>query len=851
MRLVSLELREWRAYEQCPIEFPDGLVSVGGPNGAGKSTIIEAVGWALFGKLRPGASVSDLRRQGGSGRPTAELVFQLGDTTYTVRRVAGGDCTLWVGDAEDEPEATGATNVSRRIAQELDLTWDIFKRSVFAEQKDLAALDPKATGPARRAHVERLLGLSKFKRAADRARAEVKSIDNEISGRTAELENEQELEAALAEAERMAEEESPRVNELKERLDAAEADYKATRRAVDQEHERTKQAAQLSERQAAAIRAAEAATGRHEDLVRRIEERKTATKRLAELEPEVRQAPYAEKELQALEALEEATGDLESARADLRGIEHDPDALLRDEARLGTLENECEGLRSAVSTLDAEIGSLEQRQVALADTASAGNPEERRAEVDHASEEERRLDREVSHLERRIEEDREHVEAVREGGPESPCPVCRKPYGDQYEEILAEHEADIAAAERELPRLQAALEQAAGDKRSAQEHHVAATDAAKALGRTTGPNTLRECQELLDAKRDRRELAAQRLSELDAELPALRDTVSGARARAGRWGPAHAIVDERQRRHAKAAEAAGREAYDGRAHEAARERSHHLAVVAAEAADLRAKVAGAQDLEAELAQAEAAIGTQQETAAKVQAGLDELAVEEGRLEALRESCRLSEDARDSLRSELEEARLAAQRQSQAVAELQRRLDALRQALVEVQRRRLDLRRYQVAVDILEQYREHESQRAWPQLQQGASALLAAASGGRYADIRLSTDYKLTIVDRGEEHGLARYSGGEQDLANLCLRLAIAEWVARERGTDISLVILDEVFGSQDEDRRRLLLDQLRALSARFRQMLIVTHLPDIADLCDSRIEVAIDEEGKSTAVVVP
>jgi exonuclease SbcC len=229
--------------------------------------------------------------------------------------------------------------------------------------------------------------------------------------------------------------------------------------------------------------------------------------------------------------------------------------------------------------------------------------------------------------------------------------------------------------------------------------------------------------------------------------------------------------------------------------------------------------------------------------------LKKLGLMSGQLAKLQTGCRESEERRDQLREDHQEARLKAQAHSHEVKELRRRLTALQKALAEVKRRRVELRRYQVAADVLEQYRQYESQRAWPQLHQGASALLAAATGGRYADIRLSADYKLTIVDRGEEHGLARYSGGEQDLANLCLRLAIAEWVAKQRGTDIGLVILDEVFGSQDEERRRLLLDQLRSLSTRFRQMLIVTHLPDIADLCDARIEVSIDEAGRSTAMV--
>jgi exonuclease SbcC len=128
--------------------------------------------------------------------------------------------------------------------------------------------------------------------------------------------------------------------------------------------------------------------------------------------------------------------------------------------------------------------------------------------------------------------------------------------------------------------------------------------------------------------------------------------------------------------------------------------------------------------------------------------------------------------------------------------------------------------------------------------------LAATTDGRYADIRLSDDYRLLIGDRGETHTLARYSGGEQDLANLCLRLAIADWVARERGVEIGFVILDEVFGSQDEERRQRILGELRALSTRFRQVLVITHLPELADLCDEQLDVRLDQPGTSSAHLV-
>jgi exonuclease SbcC len=129
-------------------------------------------------------------------------------------------------------------------------------------------------------------------------------------------------------------------------------------------------------------------------------------------------------------------------------------------------------------------------------------------------------------------------------------------------------------------------------------------------------------------------------------------------------------------------------------------------------------------------------------------------------------------------------------------------------------------------------------------------LLSAATDGRYADVKLASDYRLIIVDRGEEHELTRFSGGEQDLANLCLRLAIADWVSKERNVDLGFVILDEVFGSQDEERRQRLLSELRALSNRFRQMLVITHLPEIAELCDAQLVVTLPEPGRSTACFV-
>ena len=54
MKLLSLSLREFRSYERCNLEFPDGLIGVRGSNGAGKSTLAEAITWGPLWAASPG-----------------------------------------------------------------------------------------------------------------------------------------------------------------------------------------------------------------------------------------------------------------------------------------------------------------------------------------------------------------------------------------------------------------------------------------------------------------------------------------------------------------------------------------------------------------------------------------------------------------------------------------------------------------------------------------------------------------------------------------------------------------------------------------------------------------------------
>jgi exonuclease SbcC len=92
------------------------------------------------------------------------------------------------------------------------------------------------------------------------------------------------------------------------------------------------------------------------------------------------------------------------------------------------------------------------------------------------------------------------------------------------------------------------------------------------------------------------------------------------------------------------------------------------------------------------------------------------------------------------------------------------------------------------------------------------------------------------------------SGGEEDLANLVLRLAISQMIAERAGQQFSLLVLDEVFGSLDESRRNNVVELLRRLQDRFEQVILITHIESVREGLDRTINVRYDEETGASVV---
>ena len=139
-----------------------------------------------------------------------------------------------------------------------------------------------------------------------------------------------------------------------------------------------------------------------------------------------------------------------------------------------------------------------------------------------------------------------------------------------------------------------------------------------------------------------------------------------------------------------------------------------------------------------------------------------------------------------------------------------------------------------------QFWEKLNNQARPEISELASKFLVDLTDGRYSELELNEKYEICLHDDGEIKPVI--SGGEEDLVNLCVRVAISQIIAQRSGKTLSLLILDEIFGSLDENRRSNVVNLLRNLTNNFEQVILITHIEDIKDEIDNIITIDYDAE---------
>ena len=795
MKLLSLRMRNFRQHADTAVTFRDGLTGIIGPNGAGKSTILEGIAWAVYGAAAARGTNDTIRfsRAGARSRVEVELSFALGGHEYRVVRTLNNSEVFLDGGLA--PVASGLGGASGYLQSRIGMSREEFFNTYFTGQKELQFL--ATMGAADRGRfLSQVLGYERLRRAQEMVRATRNELRSEIKGLRASLGDRDEIVAARVAA--------------SQAVGAAADAFKQAQRAVEDAASELKAMAPRWE-------AAQGARERYRELTHAIEsaERDRDAAR--------RDLQRAAAELEAVAAAEAELAPLRERLAELPSVSDQCSQL----SELAKQDERRKALTRQLAELDAELARGGER---LEKLESAPELEKKyaaelealrteRAAVEKSLDEKKSAwlaDRQdahtkLQHYRERAAELKPQIAQIEKLGPEGICPTCGRPLGKDYGRMLDD-----------LREQYASLVQ---DGKWWAKRHDQLQEKPEELGELELLH--RQLVEAVDdrsRKHTRCQGAVQELEALQAEL--------AARAARG-----EELREELQ---------ALPSGYDAKEHRRMDERLRELREMEKRAARLEETAGRGADWELEQAQAREREAAALERAAAATAERGALDFSEDAFAAVRTeherlvgAHRAAELHAAAAKGEVRTAEQAFQAAKAAEAQYEERAKA-----VEAQESEL---RYHEELDAAySELRQELNDQVRPELSEIASAFLAQLTDGRYTAMEIDEAYNIMVLDEGEEKPVI--SGGEEDIANLVLRLSLSQMIAERAGHPLSLLILDEVFGSLDVARRDNVVQLLHHLEDRFEQVILITHVEGIRENLDQVLRVEYDERAGCSTV---
>lgn len=799
MIIHTLKLQHYKQYADLELDFREGLVGIIGKNGAGKSTIFEAILYCLFGRDENNKGLVRSSFADPKANVELQLEFSIGEPLYRVKREFRGKTLTVVAELykNDTLIAKGVSAVNDELVNILHMEREAFKRSVFSGQKELSDLS-SATGEIRKRMVRRMLGLDELDNVQVRINADIRDMDAVIRGQRQTL-----LDAEVAETlknEQDAVRKSLKINEqeleqAQKKLTEIEAQHRAERVKFDAEEQRFRQFNALHNEWTQARERHEGFFQRRQNLVARLEDLKAQQKQTELERPRFQLYDKNKKHLSSLEK-EHQKFINRNAYLHQMGVH---------QKAIQDTQDKIEQLTSALQDRSRVGERLTERQAWLNDLQR--QREEKLLELQHVKSG-------LGGLQERIQDREAKIARLKEIGREGECPTCFQPVMDAYDKVLQQLNEEV---ERIHQQEQATLEQ--------QQAHII----------ETGKDLRHQMDE---AERDIRQIRDEmtRFSELEKQLNYERATAQKTEVE---------ITKIRVILHELGEVAFNEAEFEALKNNLSNEEPHYLEFVRADNYLSREMPLAVQE--------EKTLSKNLEETAQIialkQHALDQLGFVAEHYEAAKTAIGNFDAALSAQSAIVREAQRGALEQQHRIQQIQDRLqqDALTQERIGGQLRELeDLRRL---AELISLFKTEILEKVSPGISREASDLFSRITRGRYESILVDENFDFSIADGGRYYPMERFSGGEVDLANFCLRIAITKAIMdlSGGGQRLEFLAFDEIFGSQDEERRLEMMLALNYLKEQFRQIYIVSHIDSLRDYFPNLLEIQ-QTEGGSTAI---
>ena len=783
-RLVLTNFKRFRHAEIC---FQDGITGILGNNGTGKSSLVQGIFFALYGVQGTGIAADYIVSSFAGPKEKCEvrLDFRISGDTYTVLRTFKKGKTM-SHDASFHKNgklmATGVSQVESEVKRTLGMGPVDFRNTIYAGQKDLLTLLENTPGK-RKEWFLRALGIDYLKSGSDAA------LKEQIDAKAGELQR-KEGELAAMTGRQCAED---LVNLL-----ASVAKFHA----LIAEHEkardfRRKERAELDARQKVLAEKKLAYSRLLQQQQNLVKERDAEEKQAKKLE--VQLALIADEEAE-YRRIEKTAGSYEALRQRMDGLREKKSEFLRRSAELGFAGREIADLTARIDKQRAQIKSLDIDLQKKAEFIArvraglgAGEIAEDRLET-AVSERLAEINKLAGTLAARLaqyQDEREKIAAdqrtIREAGADGICPLCRQKLGEHFGSIEAEFNARLQDLENKAVADCARQEKLTKEKVSIESLKPVLASVRTLDAKLRQKPVYEEELAGLEEKWTKKELAQMEIYEVLAQLGYDDGEFRGCEQET-------AAAQKVQLRFIELGKKIGQGLMV----------KQHLAGITAKIAERTAGLA-------KLADEIKAAAFDPAAAVKLDAAVTETEA------ALRNEEVLIATATRDLR--FTEEKIAEYKKAQdEIAALQKQAGELRD----------EIELLKLTRSLIAEYVIYLMQVVRSRLEGEVSRIISEITGGRYEQVLLDEDFNLLVRDVDEDYPIERFSGGEQDDIAVALRIALSRYLAElHQVHESTFLIFDEIFGSQDEERRNNLLTALRTQESRFPQILLISHIAEM------------------------
>ncbi|WP_050748032.1 AAA family ATPase [Sulfurovum sp. NBC37-1] len=787
MILTSLHMQNYKKYRDFSLDFAEGLTGIIGRNGSGKSTIFDAITFALYGDVRGEKETIRYAKADVKEPVKVTLEFEIDGESYKVVREMRGKALVakaYLYDGDDVLLAESAKGVTGEIIRLIGMTKEAFMHTVFASQKELTALSG-LKNEDRKKIIRKLLGLEKIDKIETDIKMKLRVLKNEIEAVSGVLLSGEEVRRLEEEKERL----TKALGALQKEVAEIEKKFQAKSRELDA-LDKTLKALQKLKEDFAKLNSDLAL------LQKGLEDQKSnlqkGQKGLKELQTKASQY---EKEKHLIDEYKALAGTIAK-------LQKQKELLLKKEG----LEKEQVALREQYENAKKEIQALRKKLEAkpelLKEQAEKNRllqaSAQKLKEIEAA---ESRLREEIAKYNGLIENTNKQVARIESIGKGSDCPTCTRPLLDEYDNVIA--------------TLKETIEKLHNEEIAKREHELKAVVDAKAKEQETKTKLEQSLQKLSG---DLRVLEADEKTLADKEEEFKKITAKG--------------LSNKQ-----ALEALKDVKYDEEAHKEALAKKEKLESKYKELIGLSTLIAQIPALENELKAIASGITQSEEKIKKQEKAIAAHSYDAKEHEKQSELYAKVSKEKDDLAKALSDERVKLKGIEGEIKTLQSKLARNEEQKKQLQVKLDDKSDYDKLKAFMGEFKNKINSQISPRISQLASEMYATITRGKYQHIEVSDEFDFFIYDDGVKYPIERFSGGEVDLANLVLRIAISKTLSELSGSGgVGFLAFDEVFGSQDEERRFEIMEAFHTIKEQYRQIFLISHESEIKEMFERVVE---------------